>query len=209
MSATIIAKNQTASPIVLDDLGVTIPASGQVTLTDDLRSDEVLGSPSLQTEVLAGNVVLNDGTSDVSLVNSTAWFTGNFSILPGAPPTTRTLYVGIQSSTTSGTFVDAMAGSSITVPETGDYFCIFEGTYQGTANSTQAAVGVGVNSTSVAAATTERAARTQNGATSVVSTAELSLTAGDTVHGLFRRLAGSGTLNLFLRRLTIIRTNLS
>jgi len=80
MSATIIAKNQTVSGVVLADLGVMVPGSGQVTLTESLRSDEILGSPDLQTEVLAGNIVLF-GTEDIPIAGLDVVVHGE---LPGA-----------------------------------------------------------------------------------------------------------------------------
>ena len=63
----IIAKNQTASPIVLENFDLTLPASpGTYTLTDILTTTEIFGDPQLQDLVATGQVVLNDGTQDLS-----------------------------------------------------------------------------------------------------------------------------------------------
>jgi len=65
--ATIIAKNNTASEIRLNDLGgKRIPVSGEVTLTDTLPKYEIYESADLDTEITAGNVILNDGSTDLS-----------------------------------------------------------------------------------------------------------------------------------------------
>ena len=49
MAATIlIALNNTASPIELPNLGVTVPGSGQVTLTDYVTVYEALDDVDLQ-----------------------------------------------------------------------------------------------------------------------------------------------------------------
>lgn len=66
----LIAVNQTASPIIIKTLGITIPASGQLELTDEttgagLNFDEVLYNKELLVEIDAGNVVLNNGVEDI------------------------------------------------------------------------------------------------------------------------------------------------
>jgi hypothetical protein len=209
MSVTLIAKNQTVGAIVLADLGVTVPGSGQLTLTTNLRSDEVLGSPDLQTQVIAGNLILNDGTEDIVLADSVAWFTGNFRNIPDIGAVVGgTLFSSVPASTTSATFVDAFAGGSILVPADGDYFLIFEGTFNSGGNNRQTAIAVGVNSTTVAQATSERIWQTPNDPTTGVTTLfKIALTAGQTVHGLYRKAAGAGSVTAITRRITIFRLN--
>ena len=73
MSMTIIIKNSTQDPIMLKDLfGVTIPVSGQVELFGDnglFRFYEVASSLNLKSCVTIGDLVVNDGTEDLSISN--------------------------------------------------------------------------------------------------------------------------------------------
>jgi hypothetical protein len=62
----VIAKNQTAVPIGLTRLGVTVPAFGTVNLTDFAYIHEIGSDETLNTAVVSGNIVINDGTSDLS-----------------------------------------------------------------------------------------------------------------------------------------------
>jgi hypothetical protein len=66
---TIIAKNNTGSAIFLQDLGTTIPASSNLTLTDILTTREITQSQELKTQVTSGDVTINDGTDDLSVSN--------------------------------------------------------------------------------------------------------------------------------------------
>lgn len=60
-----IVKNNTGSPLTINDTGVTIPASGQHTIT---TGEEFLwaASSDLVTELGNNNATINDGTSDLS-----------------------------------------------------------------------------------------------------------------------------------------------
>lgn len=64
--STIIAKNITASDIFLNDLGVTIDASGSLTLTVIFQVRRITNSQDLKDQVSNGNIVINDGTEDLS-----------------------------------------------------------------------------------------------------------------------------------------------
>ena len=66
MSTVVIAKNVTVSPINLIDLGITIGAGQSLTLTDQFEVTEVTESNDLHNAVLAGSIVINDGTQDLS-----------------------------------------------------------------------------------------------------------------------------------------------
>jgi hypothetical protein len=61
-----ILKNNTASPVVIDDVGQTIPASGQLTVepTDYLL---YAASADLATLINASTVTVNDGVDDLSV----------------------------------------------------------------------------------------------------------------------------------------------
>lgn len=63
---TIIAKNNSGSDQEIEDLGITIPNSGQVTLSDCFAFDRLAGSDDLRSLVNSGDLVINDGTSDLS-----------------------------------------------------------------------------------------------------------------------------------------------
>ena len=63
---TIIAVNQTGSAILLTRLGLTVPASSSLTLTDYAYRDEIWGDESLYAFVLAGDIRLNLGQGALS-----------------------------------------------------------------------------------------------------------------------------------------------
>lgn len=71
MAAIIIAKNVTLSNIDIQDMGFTLSASGTPnstrTLTDYFEIHEIVSSDNLVTEVAAGNIVINDGSYDLSV----------------------------------------------------------------------------------------------------------------------------------------------
>lgn len=70
MANIIIAKNQTAGNILIDDLGLNVPALSQVIITDYVTYLEAAVSQDLEVEISAGNIILNDGVSDLSLARS-------------------------------------------------------------------------------------------------------------------------------------------
>jgi len=77
---TVIAKNQTGTPILLESLGLTAPASpGTITLTDFATFFEVAADATLENRVGTGDIVVNDGTSDLSTAEGLAYLdaTGN------------------------------------------------------------------------------------------------------------------------------------
>lgn len=76
--ATVIAKNQTAGALALDQLPVTnneIPASGQVTLTDFATIAEIQEDAQLEGYINADQVLLNDGTVDLTKEQSLNYVT--------------------------------------------------------------------------------------------------------------------------------------
>jgi hypothetical protein len=77
---TVIAKNQTGTPILLESLGLTAPAApGTITLTDFANFFEVASDSTLNTRVNAGDIVINDGTSDLTTAEALGFLdaTGN------------------------------------------------------------------------------------------------------------------------------------
>jgi hypothetical protein len=75
----IIAKNQTASPVTLTDVGVIVPASGQVTLTDALFVYEILNSKSVHAAITAAEITLNVEGVDLNGAQSAVY------VNPAAP----------------------------------------------------------------------------------------------------------------------------
>lgn len=68
-----VIKNTTLSDILLTDVGVTIPASGQYTINQSeylLWAEYVNTTPASQIDTLltSGDIVVNDGTSDLNAV---------------------------------------------------------------------------------------------------------------------------------------------
>jgi len=74
-----IAKNQTAGDIDLTDIDLTVPASSQITLTDYVKFYEAAASVSLNTEITSGNIIINDGSQDLTQAESLDYLdtTGN------------------------------------------------------------------------------------------------------------------------------------
>ena len=75
MAITIIAVNQTVSDIELRQLAVTVPGSGQVTLTDTSFVYEIRDDPQLRDEVTLGNILINDGTTTLGIQASLNYIT--------------------------------------------------------------------------------------------------------------------------------------
>ena len=66
----VITKNITGSPITIKDLsGVTVDSTSQITLTDIFHFYTIASSINLKTYVTNGNIVINNGTSDLSIAN--------------------------------------------------------------------------------------------------------------------------------------------
>ena len=70
-----IIKNGTASDIVIEDLGITIPGSGQITMDSQYRYNELAGSDDLRQLVEDTDLVVNDGTSDLSAADGVLYLT--------------------------------------------------------------------------------------------------------------------------------------
>ena len=67
MSITLIAKNQTVDDILIHDLGdIEVPGSGQLNLTDVYSVGMIRSSDSLKDEITNDNILINDGTSDLT-----------------------------------------------------------------------------------------------------------------------------------------------
>lgn len=194
------AKNLTAGVIVLDDLGVTVQPHGEADLSD-LRSDEIMGSPRLQEEVLAGNVKLCVGDRDIEGADSAAWFSGDFGGIERLGSVTGgTLYSEKMASTTQAKFVDVF-GESVSVAKAGGYMVVFEGLFGASANMM---VGIAVGINSEAAPESERVFQvSRNPMPAQVTFYRPALEVGDTVHALCRRASGKGSVWAAARRLTI------
>ena len=67
--ATVIAKNTTASSITIEDLGIDIPLSSQLTLSDLFDFADIANSSKLRAFVTNGTIVINNGTIDLSVAN--------------------------------------------------------------------------------------------------------------------------------------------
>jgi hypothetical protein len=119
----------------------------------------------------------------------------------------RDLFKDNQVQTTSGSFVDAMGGASVTVPIDGNYWAILEAESTNQSGSGILEVGIGVNGTAAAVANSERRAQgNANDIKIVTVTVNLgALLTGDTVHAIFRRFSGAGSVRLFARNLSIFK----
>ncbi len=63
---TVIAKNVSVQDLLIEDLGIEIPHSSQIDLTELFEFTEITESDDLKNFVATSNIVINDGTSDLS-----------------------------------------------------------------------------------------------------------------------------------------------
>ncbi len=68
--AIIIAKNVSGSVHTIDDLGIVISIAGQRTLTNECSVDEIDASEDLVTDINSADIVINDGSSDLSIADA-------------------------------------------------------------------------------------------------------------------------------------------
>ena len=72
---TVIAKNSSGSTQTIEDLGVSILDTQQFDLSESFTFDEIAGSDDLRAHALAGTLVINDGSGDLSAANGVLWLT--------------------------------------------------------------------------------------------------------------------------------------
>jgi len=165
-----------------------------------------------------GDILYHNGTTWVRLPASTS---GYFLQTQGVGANPQWVGIGASSggssatfkttspvSTTSGTYVDALGGSSVSPPFDGDYFIVFEGDIKGSTGNTVNQIAIGLNSTtSPASGTTGRTMQGNGGAdiATAIHVKLTGLTTGDTIHGIFRKLSGPGTTTMGDRRITMIK----
>jgi hypothetical protein len=114
----VIAKNQTGTAILLTRLGLTVPASPlTITLTDFATFFEVAADEVLETRVGVGDIVINDGTSDLSTAEALGYLdaTGNLN----GPVTGSAANRFVRLTDTTGRYTEA-AGSAIYDPAAAD-----------------------------------------------------------------------------------------
>ena len=65
----VFVKNTTILDIVLEDLGIIIPGSSIMNLTETFEFYEITSSDDLKNQISDGNVIINDGVVDLSKDN--------------------------------------------------------------------------------------------------------------------------------------------
>lgn len=70
--STIIAKNNKVSAILLEDLGIEIPGSGQENLTTYFTKVDISEGKDLKSKVSSGDIIINDGINDLSISDGLA-----------------------------------------------------------------------------------------------------------------------------------------
>lgn len=111
-------------------------------------------------------------------------------------------------STTANTFQDAFPAQNLTAPETGFYWIQFEGNIAGSSGNTVNQISLAINGVNQTDA--EREMQGNGGASlSTYTHTFATLTAGDTVTGLWRKFSGSGTSTVGNRRVTILQLNIT
>ena len=109
-------------------------------------------------------------------------------------------------STTSAVAVDAFAGASLLVPSggDGDWLVLFESDARMTNANIEGSIAVGKNGINEVAGSIRIFGGNQRGSAVVVK-ALPSLVAGDTIHGVYKKIMGLGSAELFNRSLTAFR----
>lgn len=69
-----IIKNNELTDYVLEDLGISIPASGQVNLSDQFTFEQISESYDLKQAISDGDLIVNDGTSDITDVTQALYY---------------------------------------------------------------------------------------------------------------------------------------
>ena len=71
---TLIIKNAGGAQLV-EDLGISIPAASQLTMSDQFEYEEIASSDDLRTLVNNSTLVVNDGTSDLNAADGVLYLT--------------------------------------------------------------------------------------------------------------------------------------
>jgi len=71
---TLIVKNAGAAQLI-EDLGISIPAASQLTISDQFEYEELASSDDLRTLVNNSTLVINDGVSDLNAVDGVLFLT--------------------------------------------------------------------------------------------------------------------------------------
>jgi hypothetical protein len=90
--ATLTIKKPTAGNQFISDLGIIIPGSGQDSFTDPATIKEVCASNNLRSLVTSGTLVVNDGTSDLSVQVGLLYLTQLYVQAGFDTPANRTTY---------------------------------------------------------------------------------------------------------------------
>jgi len=107
-------------------------------------------------------------------------------------------------STTSSLPQDAFSGSSLSVVTAGDYLAFFEAEGRITNNNGIMAISVGLNGLNEVANSVHQYSGVNLGTTITIQRLN-GLTPGNTVHGLFRKQASPGTVEIRSRTLVLMR----
>ncbi len=106
--------------------------------------------------------------------------------------------------TSSTSEQDLFAGVSITVDKDGDYLVLLETSSAGTSSANEMAISVGLNGINTVAGS-ERQGK-GNDKRSLISVKKITgLVIGDTIHGTYRKVGGSGSAGVFERSLTAFK----
>jgi len=118
MALTLVAKNLTASDVVLVQLAVTVPGSGQAILTDANVWFEIRDDPQLELEILDNQLILSDGFNDYDKAGSLALLNppiaGQLRSYPGAFTVPSSVAVGDIVCVTGANSADVADDSTIT-----------------------------------------------------------------------------------------------
>lgn len=172
-------------------------------LTHD-RKGKVSDNDSTPGHLLA-KILSADSSVEITEVNDGGNENLNLRVDPANVFADKIMESAVTISTSLLTPQDAFAGVSLNVDVAGDYIALYEASSAGTNDNNEMEISLGLNSTTVSVAGSEREGK-GNAKRSLVSQRRMpGLAVNDKVHGLFRKVAGSGNAQLFQRSLSILR----
>ncbi len=72
---TVVIKEPNVTDVEVEDLGITVTQNTSITMSDQFTYFELAGSDDLRTKVNSGDLVVNDGSGDLSSANGVIYLT--------------------------------------------------------------------------------------------------------------------------------------
>jgi len=179
-----IAVNQTAVDIPLEQLRLVVPASGQVTLSQFEAPWRIMGDSDLLAHVLAGELLINDGTTTLTQAESIQYL---------RPLATLPVLASSSAPTTTTSATDVLMAGMSSIPAAGTYLVWFSGDLSQSNNGATVTTSLYVNGVLLAESqrTWQRPGSSAQG--SFACNCKITVDGTQVVEGRWRRSAGTAT----------------